>query len=1431
MNINKRHSRYKRLVMTLFPLILLGIIYFHVVPGLVNIPKYKPTIEREVNNRLKAKVYLGNLNLSMSWMLGAVVSTDSIKIVHPDGSKFINTKGGSIEVSLLDLLRKHVIIRDISLHDVDADIVRNSKGELNISELIPAKVTTPKVFKIDLDDTNIFLNHYKVHYTDNFVKPNLSYLLKGNEIKVTDFTLNKRFNIFAHSIFTLNKGIPVTLLIDLNADLKKKKIFLNMLNIKSKNINVDATGKVRKYDKNPDVDGEIFVYNTRIRNVADIIPPFIKIPNDIVKKIYKYNVDGRANGSVRIKGKLPKPGVSGQILVNDISLVGYKSQDIDATVNVGFDDKKLLLDIGANVGLLGKVAVNGYFKPFSDKTMSLDIYSNVLNLKQAHKMLLAIRDIFAFKLGPLPDMKVDGNGKVFLKIRGKTKKPSLYGYVNIYNGKGLYNKLADEATDVNGRILFTGNKVVYDNLRANVKGNPVKVKGYNTIDLNSYADVDISLPKIDLTEGKSFIDRSFLLKKVAYGLRKVKGIAGNGKTFVHLKGTQYNLLTEGYIDVTNAKAFYEGFSKPLDRVNGRISFKNEKVKFEDVKGYLESTPATVNGYIDDNKYIEMTIVSNSINLAEIRQLFKDSPALDEVESGIKDINSATGTASGVMHFAGNPNKDFFKDLDANVSNGTLTYKNISAPVRNINGNLFITLNDIKFNSVKGNIYDSAFVLNGKVADIQADVFKPYLVADIKNFPAAKLYDLSKVEGVPPSFAKSLADITNLKGRINGIINLNNKDIYGNLYLNNLSATYRPLNIPIKIHNAKIISDGRKFEFSNLAAEISSSKFKGSGSYNLDSKIKPIILNASADIAAADINKYLNPALEQPIRVSGILPLKAKFAGGQNDFNLESNLILGKKGNVDYLKEIGLTDEENRYLNVNVKRRNNILFANVNVDDDTAKQYLTIKGKIIKNPENENVLKDFNILIPEPISIKLLNPVQANKKIFSSGTFTADILLNGVIDEPKVTGDAYINNAVLSQLGLNIPSSEIKFTPEDIYVTNTAVNWGDSKANVDAVIANVLDFPFIVKTVKINADSLNLDTIAEKISQAQKEQNENTDSNLKPAADFTPSVDSAEPASESNNPDITETTAPFVNELPPVVINEGFLLSNEVIARNLIMNNLDANFNLSPDWLFTVSGIKFKIINGDAEGKLLVNIKDSSISGDFSAKGIEANAAATTLFNTPNELYGNTSGRVIFSTHGTTDVDLFKNADGTATFMVQNGRLVRLGSLEYLLRAVNVFQSGVAGLNVNNVIDLVAPQKTGNFKTLQGTLTVKDGILHTENVTSQGSNLSLALAGSIDMATNVADITITGRLSKKVSGLLGPIGSLSINQFIEFIPGIGFMPTSTGIAPRSGILYRIPGLSRIPLLGLGDRKDYREFKVDVEGDMYDQKSYKNFRWVN
>ena len=299
------------------------------------------------------------------------------------------------------------------------------------------------------------------------------------------------------------------------------------------------------------------------------------------------------------------------------------------------------------------------------------------------------------------------------------------------------------------------------------------------------------------------------------------------------------------------------------------------------------------------------------------------------------------------------------------------------------------------------------------------------------------------------------------------------------------------------------------------------------------------------------------------------------------------------------------------------------------------------------------------------------------------------------------------------------------------------------------------------------------------------------------------------------------------KLPYFIIKGGKLNAKELILRDLITSDVTADITFTPDKLLSVSDILMKAAGGVGTGNIYYNTESTDLSLNLNAKNMQANALATTILRLPGEVYGTLNGEGQFYTKGRNSEEMISNTNGYADFKVDDGHLVRLGSLEYLLRASNILQSGIGGFNVNNIIDIVAPQKTGYFDHLDGKCEIKDGILTTDEITSSGQNLSLFISGNYDMLTNDSNIKVLGKLSKKVSGLLGPIGSVTINQFIDYVPGFGFLP---GRSEEKGLLDSIPGLSRIPILGLDGKDKYRQFLVDINGNLYDKSSVKSFKWL-
>ena len=191
-------------------------------------------------------------------------------------------------------------------------------------------------------------------------------------------------------------------------------------------------------------------------------------------------------------------------------------------------------------------------------------------------------------------------------------------------------------------------------------------------------------------------------------------------------------------------------------------------------------------------------------------------------------------------------------------------------------------------------------------------------------------------------------------------------------------------------------------------------------------------------------------------------------------------------------------------------------------------------------------------------------------------------------------------------------------------------------------------------------------------------------------------------------------------------------------------------------------------------------------------------------------------------------DLDKNAQdiklvsGNVNFSVNNGKMPKLGSLEYLLRAGNLIKSGLFGLTLNNLIEVLTPYKTGEFSTIRGNFKLASAKINSLEIFSKGKNLSLFIYGNYNIISDDADIEVLGRLSKNVSNVLGSVGNTSLNTILSAI---------TGNKIKEGAKAQIiENINKIPLIELsGD--DYRLFMAKIKGKLNSEDYVKSFNWLN
>ena len=232
-----------------------------------------------------------------------------------------------------------------------------------------------------------------------------------------------------------------------------------------------------------------------------------------------------------------------------------------------------------------------------------------------------------------------------------------------------------------------------------------------------------------------------------------------------------------------------------------------------------------------------------------------------------------------------------------------------------------------------------------------------------------------------------------------------------------------------------------------------------------------------------------------------------------------------------------------------------------------------------------------------------------------------------------------------------------------------------------------------------------------------------------------------------------------------------------------------------------------------------NLNNLQMNAVMSVNNADAQIISENFFDMPGQMYGIVTGDLNVACVGASSVDCINTLSGEGKFEVLDGKMPKLGSLEYLLKAGNLITSGVTGVSINGIIDLITPLKTGNFSSISGQVQVKDGVANDIQVYSAGKDLNMYLTGTYNIATLMANMEVYGSLSKNFSTILGKIGNSSLNTLFNTIPGIKINeinPTSTSN------IHKIPNFDKTNTL--------RVFKAEIVGDINGSNYVKSFRWI-
>lgn len=1277
------------------------------------------------------------------------------------------------------------IRKNLNNKDFDTSIV------INDFDLKPFSSFLKELNNSDVNSVNGVINADIRTKADSKIKKLIG------EIKTKDLLWENKNPIYSTFLKESTK-------INIDTDFLKENIKINNLSLKSEFHDIIISGDLLHTNTSkPLMDLDVSLYNDSRSMLYYILPSELKFENNIVSKIKKYQPIATFEGKINLKGSFVAPEIIGEIITNNLYINQKTAKNAKSKLKLIFNKKRMQIlgEVVPNKG--AKVDVEGALNIYGEKNAEFSIKSSPnVNLAVVRAVLLPIQDVFSLNFGILRQILIlSGEGDADLKISGTRKNSLVHGRLNFNSAKAKYEGIEAFIENASGYLDFNGKDIKFETTESNVRNYKMKLQGSAAM-LGEF-DINIVFPEIQTNTLLEITKNSPLLTQILKNnkeLEYIKTVAGLASLNLNIAGTAENSLFadfnklnyNGDLKLKNNTLKLKNFIYPVILNNSNINFSKNSVKSV-TNGKILNSPFNFDFLIKENDVsailtADRFLVSDILSLTESTEYYKKLFA----QSKSKIFTKLKATYSGrVKDF--NPqkielNSELLSDgIEPFYSSlGTISLKNGQATIEKLN--LDVLNAQLIIDGVINNIFDKKTSYDIK--------------SNLVNFDVDILNSIQNYKILSDDVKKIITAYEKYKGKINGTLNFKNNLINGKLSVKDIEFTHKKMQLPISINNVDILFNGNSISIPTIHGAVDTIPVL----IKLDIKDflqKPVYDGyLTTNLYPSFINKYVNTNLGYPIKLKGELQLKSYFTGNIDSMKATNILLFPVNSDISYMGA-SLDDKEfEREIKLDMHQISNVFKINkatlskfIRTQNGTKSKhpYVSANGTIQIVP-NDIIFKNFNIKTHEYTNSKIFN-ILFKKSILKYGKFDCNLNINGAYTNPNILG--YIN---FKNLDMPLYETIVK----DIFATfkqNTIDlkvfgSVYDTEITAVANAKNVLSLPFHIKTLEVNAGYLDLDNIFNSFSVVS----------LKNTTSLT---------------DTQQLGSIEKTQFLPLIIDKGHITAEKVYVRGIPATNLISQISLGNNNVLKLQDFNFNF----AQGKVIANgsydFNTNILEGNCVAKSIDANKFAQIFLNLKNQIFGDLDGTVYFNTNGVTPIQRLENLKGNVDFKITDGKMPKLGSLEYLLRAANLIKSGITGFTINNMIDLLIPVKTGDFSFITGNLIIDNGIAKNIEISSTGKNLSLYITGNADIINQDAKMVVLGRLSKKLSTILGPIGNASLNTLFNFIPGISD-------SEKENIL--IKEMNKIPFLEISDNNDYRFFQATIDGNLNSEEFVQTFKWL-
>lgn len=1352
------------------------------------------------NFTVKDKLYLGDYEIP---------KIDLSKFeFNPDKLKINNLNIKEYNITLLENGRLNKLEGGIFKYKSNRNqIVLLSKSKLNTNCILDFDLNLPKTNKQNKSKCNILVKNLDLK---DFSPMLTSYFkeLKSTNGRINISSKKDTMKINIEDLKVLYKDDSYSIKFPRNLDIITKfHIYNNTLDIKNSaiktnGITASANGKIKNiFSTSPKFDIKTNISHVDLREGALMLPNIIT--EDIsIPALKKHAFYGDMTGHMEIKGDFPNPDITGAVAVrNGMLIKPIKNAKGKANVDIKFIGQKLLLNVDVPAGGKEWVKVDGDIPIYGEKFVHLNIQSSSsVDLETAEFVVNPLHEIFRFEVGPVPIMDIKGRGSANLKIVGSKKDPHAWGTFKFYNTDARFLEVNNLVLkNAKGHLDFTDRMAYFINNTGRVNGKPATIEG--TCSLFGDFDFNVTAKNQKLGDLITILTTSPMLVSMKDMVPPIKNAVGNADFLLNLKGEKVlhiadlkineNVITKGSIKLLGNAFSYEGLK--LKDMKGLINFHRTDCDVN-LKGKLSTNSnITIQGSLKDNiadmRITTPKIIINELNIKELK--FLDNLAIK--------LNAK---------YKGKIDKISIGGIDAQIN----VLKN-SAPVKNCkisSGQIILKNSNLKIDNLKGFMKQNPFYINANLKNIgkdELDLKKANINGEFKckDFDLTALNLLKSVDIFPKELKTQLERITITKGITDINFKARNNNLNSNLNLNNVNFTYtieegekkEKVDIPVKLINGQIILKNNTITLRKLNCIIDEMPVLIFGNINNIYKNPKYSVYINSKLVQKVFTKYWNAYNIYPIKVSGDIVSTVRLSGDKHHTHINSETRMEENSEIYYMganigdiaNPITLkvdTDIYGQdYIKLNKFSYNRIISSQNNKENEFP--LLNVSGEIRKKG-NVYHYKDLVIKSENPAEANLFNII-FKKPTIKQGTFVSDLKINGNSTNPKILGKFHLANVEMPYLNTSIKELGLEFKPNTIHVLTK----GEILSNYimgSAELNNVLAPPYTVNNAYIYINSLDVNHVMSQIKQLE----------LK-------GISSAI---------ATDKDVQTINALNLLKIKSAKVRAGQILVKNILASNLEATCGFA-DKKISIDSFNFNLASGIISGNLKFNLKNNYMNLNLSANKVNANSLTTALFDLPNQIYGDLTGNVEISCDTTNKKTQYQTFSGSGQFRVSNGKMPKLGSLEYLLKAGNLLKGGITSISMNSIIDIVTPLKTGEFSSIHGHFHIKNGIAKTVEIHSHGKNLNLYISGTYNFIESIAKLNVYGQISRKVSTVLGAAGNISLNTLFNKIPGVS---TSQFIND----LNKIPGIDL-------SNKSSRKFIVEILGDINGEDFVKSFRWLN